>query len=141
MFKLVQKYEDFLGNERQGVFRFNITESEMLDLMREDALTFNMMYLQDIVEEQDGIKMLDVFRKILVVAYGEMSEDGENFWKDPERTKKFVQSAAFDAILDEFATSGNVDKVRAFMIGVFPKKFAAELSKRMDATPVTALKK
>jgi len=128
MYKIKKKYEDFLGQDHEESFRFNITESEMLDLVDSDP-AFNPDYLLFITKEHNGIKIVNVLRKLIVVAYGEMSDDGQHFWKDDERQKAFVQSAAFDSIISDFIDGQHADLVKEFILNVFPKKYKESLAK------------
>lgn len=131
MFKHVQKYKDFLGNDQEDILRFNVSESEMMDLIKNDP-SFEPNNLAKLVEEHDGLKMIDVIRKLIVLSYGELSDDGKKFRKNDSIALEFVQSAAYDALLDEFIEAKDETFVRAFMIGIFPAKFADKLSKDLD---------
>lgn len=129
MFKKEITYKDFLGQTRTETFRFNITENEMLDLVQNDP-SFNVDYLTYLMQNPDGLKMIDIMRKIIVVSYGELSEDGKHFRKSDQIATDFVQSAAYVELLNEFIESKDPDFIRSFMTGVFPAKYAAELQKK-----------
>ena len=126
MFKIDLKYTDFLGNEQTEPFRFNISENEMIDMVDKDP-TFSLDYLMYLSKEQNGLKMLDVMRKLIVLSYGELSEDGKKFRKSDEKALDFVQSAAFNALLDRFIDGDDPEFVRNFMLGIFPAKYAEKI--------------
>lgn len=129
-------YTDFLGNEQTEKLRFNISESEMMDLVKEDR-TFSVDYLSYLVHEQNGLQMLDVIRKLIVASYGELSEDGKHFKKSDEIATAFVQSAAYNQLITEFIENKNENFVRDFMLGTFPAKFAQQMQE--EASKVKAL--
>lgn len=124
MFKYTIKYKDFLGNDQEDTLRFNISESEMYDLAQNNP-KFNVDYLRYIMENASTVDIVDVIREIIVLSYGELSEDGKKFRKSNEMGIEFLQSAAFDALFNELVY-GDADSNFAteFMIGVFPDKFS-----------------
>lgn len=131
MFTKEYKYPNFLGDEVTDKFRFNISEFEMLDLVRDDP-DFSVARLSALVKEPDAAKMIDIIRKLLVVSYGVLSEDGKHFRKSDEIATEFVQSAAYNAILNEFLTSEDPKLLTDFMYGVFPAKFQSELKNKVS---------
>lgn len=128
MYKITKKYEDFLGQDQEESFRFNISEPEMLELVDKDP-TFNPDYLLFLTKEPNGIKLINVLRELIVLSYGELSEDGKHFWKDDARATAFVQSAAFEAILSDFIDGEHLDLVKDFILNIFPKKYRDSLAK------------
>ena len=126
MFKTVINYKDFLGNDQSEEYRFNISESELLELAKKDRM-FNPDYLRYVIAESKGLEMVDIMRKLIVLSYGELSDDGKKFRKSDEKTLEFVQSAAYDKLFDDLIGSNNENLVKAFVAGIFPEKFAAEL--------------
>ena len=128
MFKTELKFKDFLGNEKTATLRFNLSETELLDLTRDDP-KLSPDFLAYVVAEQDVILMLDVIRKIIAVSYGILSEDGNHFRKPKEAVDDFLHSAMYEALLDQITSTGDAEYLKNFIIGVFPAKFAEELSK------------
>ena len=134
MFKIKKTYEDFLGNEQTETFRFNITESEMMDMVKSDP-TFRPEYLFYLASEQKGLEMIDVIRKLLVISYGELSDDGKHFIKSDEKATLFVQSAAYNEILNDFISGKDENLLTNFVMGAFPKKYAEEAAKSGGKIP------
>lgn len=132
MYKITKKYEDFLGREVEETFRFNITESEMVDMIKKDP-SFNPDRLLYYSKEPDGIELIDVIRKILVISYGELSDDAKHFWKDDKKTTDFVQSAAYDEILNDFLDGEHIEFVKEFIVNVFPKKYRETIKKQTES--------
>ena len=128
MFKIDLTYKNFLGVETTETLRFNLTETELLDLVRDDP-TFNTSFLSYISQEKDYAKMMDVIRKLIVVSYGEVSDDGKYFRKSDARALDFVQSAAYEAFRDKILSDENGNGFMNFLMAVFPAKFADEMKK------------
>lgn len=131
MFTKEYTYPNFLGDEVTDKFRFNISEFEMLDLVRDDP-DFSIARLSALVKEHDAAKMINIIRKLLVVSYGVLSEDGKHFRKSDEIATEFVQSAAYNAILNEFLTSDDPKILTDFMYGIFPAKFQTEMKNQVE---------
>ena len=77
---------------------------------------------------------MDVFKEIILTAYGEKSEDGRAFIKKKNGVKladEFEQTMAFDALFTELIT--NPDKASAFVNGIMPKDLMAEANKQNAA--------
>lgn len=126
MFKTTVKYTDFLGAEREETLRFNLNEQELLDLTSEDV-AFNPAYLGAISKEQDAQSMFKVMRKLILLAYGEMSEDGRFFRKSEQITSDFAHSAAYEALLNKLLTSDDTKYIESFMLGIFPSKISEQI--------------
>ena len=123
MFKIEQHYKDFLGNDQVETLRFNISESEMYDLAKNNP-KFNVDYLRTVMEKGNGMEIIDVVRELIVLSYGELSEDGKKFRKSNEIALEFCQSAAYDALFDRLVSSNDEKFILEFLTGVFPDKFA-----------------
>ena len=79
-------------------------------------------YIRRIVESEDGKKIIEVYKELLLKSYGEKSLDGEYFMKSDEMRKKFACSEAYSKLFMELATD---DKAAAeFINGVVPKSVA-----------------
>lgn len=133
MYKTEVTYKNFLDVEVTETLRFNLTETELLDLVRTDP-TFDVGLLTYIANERDYARMMDVIRKLIVVSYGEVSEDGKYFRKSDEKALDFVQSAAYEAFRDQLLSDEDGQGFMNFMMAVFPKKFVAEMQKNAALT-------
>lgn len=130
MFKTDITYTNFLGTEITETLRFNLTETELLDLIKEDP-KFDAGFLAYASQERDYVKMMDVIRKLIVVSYGEVSEDGKYFRKSDERAIDFLQSAAYEAFKDKLLASDDGHEFVDFLLGIFPAKFSKVLKERI----------
>lgn len=91
------KYTDFDGNVREEELRFNLTQAELLEweLTTEGGM---QKLLETIVAEKDKVKLAEMFRTIILKAYGVKSADGKRFAKiiDGHRVSEdFAQTQAY----------------------------------------------
>lgn len=133
MFKITVNYTDFLGEKREEILRFNLTEVEMKDLMDEDPI-FSPRFLTAISEDKDSDTMLRVIRKLILNAYGEMSEDGRVFRKNDQIRTDFANSAAYTALLEKLFSADDETLISNFLVEIFPSKIAAALRSEGSAT-------
>lgn len=119
-------YEDFNGDQVTDVFYFNLTQSELLDMEVSATGGLDAM-VNRIVEARDAKSLLEVFKELVLKAYGVKSEDGKRFIKNDELRKEFVQSAAYDKLFVELATDDR--KAIAWLSGVLPKGMAGDIEK------------
>lgn len=134
MFKTEVKYKNFLGQEVSDTLRFNLSESELLDLQEEEPI-FSPEFLYYISEEQDISAMLKVMRKLIARSYGILSEDGKVFRKKPEDIYDFEHSAAYTALLEKLLGSEDTTFVSDFITNIFPARFADEIRRRIKSGP------
>ena len=66
---------------------------------------------------------------------GELFEDGKHFRKDDQITKDFVQSKAYEEILNDFFDGEHETMVKDFVLNVFPKKYKDGIAKQMANGP------
>ena len=80
MLKKVITYTDYDGVEKTEDYYFNITATELtkLDAKYDGGL---QTMLKRIVDAKNIEKIMEMFEKILHIAYGEKSDDGKHFWK------------------------------------------------------------
>lgn len=118
MIKKTITYTDYNGNEKTKDYYFNLTEAEIAEMYYSEAGSF-VNYIHRIVEAEDGKKIVEVYKELLLKSYGEKSLDGEYFMKTDEMRKKFACSEAYSKLFMELATD---DKAAAeFINGVVPK--------------------
>jgi len=137
MFKIELTYKDFLDNEVTETLRFNLSEDEMLDLVRDDQ-RFDGGYLAYIIEQKNYALMMDIVRKLIVLSYGELSSDGRTFRKSDEKALDFLQSAAYEAFRDRLL-SDESNLFESFLIGIFPSKFGAVIKEKIASGNVPQL--
>lgn len=131
MFAKSVTYTDFNGNERTEKVYFNLTKSEIIKLQASVDGGLSEA-IEKIQKGGDPYKIVPLFDKILLAAYGEKSEDGSRFIKNSMLTEAFSQSAAYDAIFSELML--DKDAASDFFTKVIPadmqQQVREELSKQ-----------
>ena len=124
-------YKDFDGNERTESFYFNLTPAELVDL--QSSLNGGLNQLLDkIVKENNQSKIIEYFKKIVLMSYGEKSLDGRNMIKNDKVREDFQSTMAYSDIFMELAT--NAEEAAAFVNGIVPPKEEQEkYLKKMQA--------
>jgi hypothetical protein len=119
------KYNDFNGTEREEEFFFNLTKAELLEmeLMQGGGME---NYITRIIAEQDQGKIMQMFKEIILKAYGEKSLDGKRFVKSEEISTAFTQTGAYDVLFVELAT--DADAASTFINAVIPEEIVQELA-------------
>lgn len=97
---------DFNGIERTEDFYFHLTEAEVvqLDSEAEGGLTAMM---EKCAQTDDAKTVLEEFKKIILLSYGEKSPDGRRFIKSKEATEAFAQTEAFSQLYMSLLTDAN----------------------------------
>lgn len=118
-------YTDYNDVERTETHWFHLTESELMEL--EMGTTGGLAeMIKKIVEAQDAPAIIDIFKKIVLMAYGQKSADGRRFMKKtPEGYKlsdEFAETEAYSMIFMELAT--DADAAAKFVNGIMPAKVA-----------------
>lgn len=131
MFKIHQKYTDFDGHEREKDLYFNFTEPQLRALLDKDP-SFTEKNLANLIATRDLKQMLEAMETLIIAAYGEKSSDGEVFKKNKEITENFACSAAFEQLMDDIMYKGDVETIKAFMVNIFPKKFASVMADELE---------
>lgn len=129
MLKKTITYEDFNGNQRTEDLYFNLTKAELMEmeLSADGGLEAT---INKIISAQDGKEIMELFKGLVLKAYGEKSLDGKTFDKSPEVKNRFLNSQAYSDIFMELATDS--DKATEFFNGIIPKDLAAEVKKQND---------
>ena len=103
MFKQRIKFTDFLGNEREEEFYFNLGEAETakLELGEKGGLTAK---INKIIESQDVPEIIKLFDYFIRISIGYISPDGRDFVKSEEFTNSFFQSNAYNKFYIDLLT-------------------------------------
>lgn len=126
-------YENFDGEKVTEVFRFNLTKTELFELKVDfdDGSEGGLEKLIEQIQKTEDLKsMVDIFKRIILLSYGELTEDGKRFVKSDEIREAFTHTAAYDELFMELATSD--DAASKFIIGIVPKEFAEELKNSQE---------
>ena len=128
MLKREIEYEDFNDQTVKEVLYFNISEPEVAEMEVEHPEGFGA-WLQKAIDDKDNKTLLGLFKDLILLAYGEKSEDGRMFVKTPEIRTNFSHTAAFQAIFMDLST--DEQSAADFVKGVLPKKMVEEAEKTL----------
>lgn len=122
MLKREIKYEDFNGEEQIDVVYFNLSKPELIELqVSKEGGMGNL--LQKIIDTKDIREIINMFKEIILMSYGEKSDDGKRFIKSDELREQFSQTAAFQSLFMELAE--DEDAAAKFINGLIPKDVLA----------------
>ena len=111
------RYVDYNGVERTEDFYFNMTKAEITEMELSVEGGFSKM-LQELVASNDNVKIVQLFKEMVLKAYGEKSPDGRRFVKSKELSEAFAQTEAYSEIFMELAL--NEEAAAAFINGIMP---------------------
>lgn len=117
MLKETIKYFDFDGNERTENFYFNLTKAECME-MELGTVGGMQQFIEKIIEERDNKRIVELFKEIILKAYGEKSADGKHFYKSKEISDAFASTEAYSELFMKLATDS--DAAAKFINGVVP---------------------
>lgn len=119
MLKKTVTYVDFDGNERTEDFFFNLTEQEIaeMELSTEGGLG---NFINKAVAAKSQVELIELFKKLILAAYGVKSADGRRFVKNDAVREDFMSTQAFSDIYMELVQ--DADKASAFFNGIVPKE-------------------
>lgn len=132
MLKRPISYEDFNGYQKTDIFYFNISKPELIELEVEYDQGFSSM-IQGIIDTKDNKSLIKIFKDIVLLAYGQKSEDGKRFVKSDQLREEFSQTAAYSALFMELASNDGAAAI--FIKGVLPKDMAGEVDKATAPPP------
>ena len=71
-----------------------------------------------IIAEQDGKRIIELFKDLVLRSYGKKSDDGRRFIKSQELREDFAQTEAYSDLFMELAT--DADAAAKFVNGIVP---------------------
>ncbi len=117
MLKKTITYTDYNGQERTEDFYFNLNKAEIAEMEMSTTGGLTEM-INRIVAAKDAPSIIQIFKKLILKAYGEKSLDGKRFVKSDELSTEFSQTEAYSKLFMELATD---DKAAAdFFNGIIP---------------------
>ena len=124
MLKKTITFKDLDGNPITEDFYFQVNKAEIaeLELSQTGGLS---EYLKQIVEAEDGAKIMKMFKDIIMLAVGRRSDDGRRFIKNDDIRDDFMQTDAFSELFMELCTDAT--KGAEFVKGVMPSDLAAQI--------------
>ena len=126
MLKRAITYENFNGDTVTDTLYFNLTATELVNLETSYEGGLQKM-IEKIIETENVREIIVQFQKIILMAYGERTDDGKRFIKSDKIRDEFSQTAAYDALFMELAEDAT--KAAAFITSIIPKQFQEEAAK------------
>ena len=117
MFKKTVTYVEYNGVERTEDFYFNLSKAEVTEMELSVEGGFSKM-LEEIVKSNDNARIIELFKEMVLKAYGEKSADGRRFVKSKELAEAFSQTEAYSEIFMELALDEKA--AAAFVNGIMP---------------------
>lgn len=119
MLKKTVTYIDFDGNVRTEDFFFNLTEQEIaeMELSTEGGLG---NFINKAVAAKSQVELIELFKKLILAAYGVKSADGRRFVKNDAVREDFMSTQAFSDIYMDLVQ--DADKASEFFNGIVPKE-------------------
>lgn len=128
------------------MIKYNVSYYNFEDKVVKETLYFNLSSIElskmqakygdiesrvnEMVKNEDQEALIDLFSDIIVMAYGERSEDGRKFVKTKEVQDNFRDSLAYNAFLEEMLFATGEKKLEEFMYNLY-KPASKELQKRL----------
>lgn len=117
------------GDEVTQTLYFHIYEEELIEWILTEGEEELPTHLREVVRKQDYPKLIALFKRFIDMGYGERV--GDDFLKDPDRTRKFTGTAAYNALFmqlmqDEMAAA-------EFFNGLFPAELMARAQAAVEA--------
>lgn len=134
MIKIPITYKDFDDNVVTEDHYFHLSKSELIKLESGDGEAISVK-LERAGKSGDGGQIMRVMSEIIELAYGQRVDgSGSQFYKDPDLTKMFMGSLAFDQLLTDLLTE-TTDAV-TFVNGLMPSglaELAAKVSQKDES--------
>lgn len=122
MLKKTMTYIDYEGTSRTEDFYFNISKGELAEMeLGTDGGMSEM--LKRIIASQDRKKIIEIFKEIILKAYGVKSDDGKRFIKSPELSKAFSETEAYSDLFMELVSDGKA--AADFVNAIVPPKMSS----------------
>lgn len=121
MLKKTVTYVDYNGVERTEDFYFNLSKAEVAEMELSVEGGFSKM-LEEVVRSNDNVRIMELFKEMVLKAYGEKSADGKRFVKSKELSEAFSQTEAYSEIFMELALDDKA--AAAFVNGIMPKNLS-----------------
>lgn len=135
MLKRNVTYEDFNGNTVTDTFYFNLSKAELVELEYNYKDGFGTM-IENIIKAEDNKSLINIFKDLILKAYGQKSEDGKRFIKNDELREEFSQTAAYSELFMELAVDDKA--ANEFISGIIPKDMGQALAEETKKAKTTA---
>ena len=115
MLKKIIKYKDFDGNQREETFYFHIPTTKLFEMEITTPGGFKAM-VEQLIQEQDVEKVLEIFKGFIKASYGIKSPDGKRHMQSEEIWQDFVTTNAYTKLYMELVL--NAEAGAGFVNGI-----------------------
>lgn len=136
MLKRTIKFTDYNDEEVEETFYFNLSKPELIELEVEYKGGIQATFKR-LSETNDTQALFAMFKRIVLLSYGEKSEDGKRFVKSAAISDNFTQTPAYEILFMELTTDENA--IVEFLKGVLPKDMQEEILKAEAAAKAPPL--
>jgi len=131
MLKQAITYTDFDDQVVTEDFYFNISKADLAKI----KMTFEGQggleeVVRDMLAKRDGDSIMELFEKIVSMAYGIRSADGKRFLKSEELFKEFQETAAYAELYYKLCTDAQFGA--DFLTGCLPKEIREKAAEMND---------
>lgn len=118
MLKKTITWTDYNDVERTEDFYFNLNKAEVaeMDLSKTGGLA---NHIERITATQDAPEMIQLFKDLILKAYGEKSPDGRRFIKNDKLREEFSQTEAYSILFMELVSDAGA--ASSFVNGIVPQ--------------------
>lgn len=137
MLKKTIKFKDLEGNDHEKDFYFHLKKDLLVELEIVHEGGFKER-LQGIIASKKGRAIMDAFKEIVAMSYGEKSEDGMSFLQSKERSEWFMGTDAYSEFFFDLVTDASF--ASDFINGIMPSNIeqeAAKLEAKMRANGIS----
>lgn len=121
------------GEQKERTYYFNLTKAELME-MQLSVDGGLQEYVQKIIEAEKTPQLVELFKKLILMSYGEKSDDGMRFMKkaaDGHRlSDDFEQTDAYSELFTELAT--NSESATAFVNGILPAQVQEQMANQKN---------
>lgn len=123
MLKKTINYEDFNGEKVTEDCYFNLSKAELME-MNFQASGGLENYARSIMNARDVKTMMNIYKDLILKAYGIKTPDGKHFMKNDQIRMEFECSPAYSELYMELVT--NEKAAAEFFNGIIPKDLAED---------------
>lgn len=134
MLKRTETYIDYDGNQRTEDFYFNLSKAELAELKMSKKGGLDKM-IERIIQEQDAPEIIKLVKEIILMAYGEKSDDGKYFRKSKEISEAFAQTEAYSNIFMDVCSTP--DSAVNFFNSLLPADLREQIKEAKEKENVT----
>lgn len=131
MIKQTITYKDFTGASNTEDFYFHLDKADLLEMQAERKGGMKE-YMQDIINSDDKLEILRIFRMFIMKSVGRLSEDGRRLKRDQDVRDEFEQTSAYQEFL--FFLANNGAEAARFLDNLMPEDLMTQVREELGET-------